>query len=79
MKLPARCPPNFPSGYFWYEDRRHGPGRPSKWIDNVMAEEPEQNMDKKWCGFHGGPVSQDVPAGAGEEQPVIIIRRRLRS
>ena len=29
----TKCPPNFPSGYYWYGNRRKGPGRPPKWLD----------------------------------------------
>ena len=38
----TRCPPNFPAGYYWYGERRYGPGRPPKWIDRLIpvCEEP---------------------------------------
>ena len=32
----TRCPPDFPAGCFWYGDRRSGPGRPPKWIDDFV-------------------------------------------
>ena len=36
------CPPEFPAGYFWYGNKRHGPGRPPKWVDLMLnEEEPE--------------------------------------
>ena len=31
------CPLEFPSGFYWYGNKRHGPGRPPKWIDNLVA------------------------------------------
>ena len=30
------CPSGFPSGHYWYGDRRSGPGRPPKWIDRLL-------------------------------------------
>ena len=38
----TRCPPHFPSGHYWYGDRRHGPGRPPKWTESL---EPIQSSD----------------------------------
>ena len=32
----TRCPPAFPAGCFWYRNRRSGPGRPPKWIDDFV-------------------------------------------
>ena len=36
----TRCPMGFPAGYYWYGNRRSGPGRPPKWIDQMV-----QNSD----------------------------------
>ena len=33
----TKCPMNFPSGYYWYGNRRKGPGRPPKWLDRMMT------------------------------------------
>ena len=33
----SRCPPELPSGFFWYGSRRSGPGRPPKWVDREDA------------------------------------------
>lgn len=33
------CPPNFPSGYYWYGKKRHSPGRPPKWLDSLFQED----------------------------------------
>ena len=33
----TKCPVNFPSGYYWYGNRRKGPGRPPKWLDQLMT------------------------------------------
>ena len=29
------CPRDFPAGYFWYGNRRSGPGQPPKWVDHA--------------------------------------------
>ena len=31
------CPSNFPAGYYWYGSNRASPGRPPKWVDQLMA------------------------------------------
>ena len=30
------CPPHFPGGFYWYGGRRHGPGRPPRWVSKVL-------------------------------------------
>ena len=35
------CPDSFQAGYYWYGDKRTGPGKPPKWIDNPMPEDQE--------------------------------------
>ena len=32
------CPDSFPSGFYWYGNRKHGPGRPSKKIQKGLAQ-----------------------------------------
>ena len=36
--------PNFPAGYYWYGPRRRRPGRPPKWVDNVLAEHASETL-----------------------------------
>ena len=51
------CPPEFPAGYFWYGNKRHGPGRPPKWVDLMLnEEEPEETTEEQ------------EPEGTAEEQ-----------
>ena len=33
------CPPELPSGFFWYGNRRARPGRPPKWVDRLLQGE----------------------------------------
>ena len=30
------CPDTFPAGYHWYGDRRQSPGRPPRWVDQLL-------------------------------------------
>ena len=43
----APCPAQFPAGYFWYGDKRAGPGRPPKWVKKLLSadriKEPKAN------------------------------------
>ena len=39
------CPPAFPAGYYWYGDKRHGPGRPPKWVDKLLRKDGNQNEE----------------------------------
>ena len=32
----APCPPELPSGFFWYGTRRARPGRPPKWVNQLL-------------------------------------------
>ena len=41
------CPPAFPAGYFWYGDKRPRPGRPPKWVDELLqGGTREANVDE---------------------------------
>ena len=31
------CPSEFPPGYYWYGTKRHSPGRPPKWVQQLLA------------------------------------------
>ena len=30
------CPTEFPGGFYWYGGHRAGPGRPPKWVNNIL-------------------------------------------
>ena len=32
------CPDGFMAGYYWYGSKRKGPGRPPKWVENILAD-----------------------------------------
>ena len=43
------CPPGFPAGYYWYGARRHSPGRPPKWIKQLLEEAPTPECIQEDC------------------------------
>ena len=47
------CPTNFPSRLHWYGGRRRGPGRPPKWVEELME-------------FSGDVAPQLLPAAESE-------------
>jgi len=32
------CPLNFPAGFYWYGGKRRAPGRPPKWVEQILAD-----------------------------------------
>ena len=42
----TRCPLKFPAGYYWYGNKRRGPGRPPKWVNDLLTtgEDKEPNQ-----------------------------------
>ena len=46
----SHCPEGFPPGWFWYGDRRSGPERPPRWIEQVLrAPRPETATQSDGC------------------------------
>ena len=41
----SRCPPSFPAGSYWYGNRRHGRGRPPKWVEKLLSDGTEENPE----------------------------------
>ena len=41
----APCPPELPAGFFWYGSRRSSPGRPPKWVDQLLSGELFAELD----------------------------------
>jgi len=33
------CPTAFPAGYYWYGNKRKGPGQAPKWVDKLLSDE----------------------------------------
>ena len=67
----APCPPEIPAGFFWYGTRRSGPGRPPKWVDQLlrgdMYSPPEAVTDEESPESH--ITAQDVPETSETEEP----------
>ena len=63
----TRCPPAFPAGCFWYGDRRNGPGRPPKWIDDFVNANTKIGSDDK-CDDHDDQPGEDHDDQPDEEQ-----------
>ena len=36
------CPLNFPAGFYWYGGNIKGPGRPPKWVEQLLVENSRQ-------------------------------------
>ena len=41
------CPPHFPHGFYWYGSRHRGPGRPPKWVSQVLDQERDEELQRK--------------------------------
>ena len=39
------CPPNFPSGFYWYGGRRLKRGRPPKWVQDLVEKCMDHHVD----------------------------------
>ena len=39
----CHCPAEFPAGYYWYGGKRKGPGRPPKWVDQLLHSGPRDD------------------------------------
>ena len=63
----TRCPPAFPAGCFWYGDRRNGPGRPPKWIDDFVNANTKIGSDDK-CDDHDDQPDEEQDDQPDEEQ-----------
>ena len=47
MSRTCACPTGFPAGYYWYGSKRKGPGRPPKWVEELMNDDcPDPRVEK---------------------------------
>ena len=47
MSRTCACPTGFPAGYYWYGSKRKGPGRPPKWVEELMNNDcPDPQAEK---------------------------------
>ena len=55
------CPPNFPSGFYWYGGKRRGPGRPPKWVLKVLNSlDSEKDTEEPPTGTPESQVEQSL-------------------
>ena len=40
----TRCPLKFPASYYWYGNKRKGPGRPPKWVNDLLTTGEDRKM-----------------------------------
>ena len=66
----APCPAEIPAGFFWYDSRRSGPGRPPKWVDHLLRGDvyspPEPVTEEESPESH--ITVQDVPETSETEK-----------
>ena len=53
------CPPDFPAGFYWYGEKRSGPGRPPKWVSKLLDKLLEDNDDNGTCIDKDGKDESD--------------------
>ena len=64
----TRCPLKFPAGYYWYGNKRKGPGRPPKWVDDLLT----TGNDEEPCQSKTDELETDVESQLEEpEEPEV--------
>ena len=67
------CPPNFPSGFYWYGGKRRGPDRPPKWVLKVLNSlDSEKETEEPPTGTPESQVEQSltVDDSRGDDGPL---------
>ena len=67
------CVINFPAGFYWYGGKSKGPGRPPKWVEQLLA---GKQTDKVVVNIADENVSSDKQT---ETSVLHDIKHRLRS
>ena len=52
-------PPKLPSGFYWYGGKRRGPGRPPRWVVDMLNSSPNQAVT-------AAPLNQSNQSGQGD-------------
>ena len=73
----CKCPLKFPAGYYWYGGKRKGPGRPPKWVDRLLSEDPSPQTKGKRKQSNvpmpcPGDLTEPVSDSAAEEVGVDV-------
>ena len=66
------CPRGFTAGYYWYGSKRKGPGRPPRWVRDVLAGQDSSNplAEQSATVRNSTPASSAFPAPVGPAQPL---------
>ena len=62
------CPPHFPHGFYWYGGRRRKPGRPPKWVAQVLDDQLEPEEERLEASqleeeqFLDAPEDEELPS-----------------
>lgn len=81
----TKCPDEFPPGYFWYGSRRKGPGRPPKWVDDLMSNDEkcvDVETDMEGTDIDPEPVTTDSISSDDEISPPLQstqVQRKTRT
>ena len=67
----CRCPEAFPAGFYWYGPRRSKPGRPPKWVDQLltnpqMGQASDAVAEDKEPEPEAGPIDLDSETSTSE-------------
>ena len=63
----ALCPPELPSGFFWYGNRRARPGRPPKWVDKLLQGDLFSHTEATESE-DSSPASESARVAPGDDQ-----------
>ena len=77
------CPRGFTAGYYWYGSKRKGPGRPPRWVRDVLAGQDSSNphdslAEQSATVRNSTPASSafpasDAPVGTAQQLPGLLL------
>lgn len=59
------CPQGFPAGFYWYGNKRKGPGRPPRWVERALTDPTTVTVEAS------SAESVHTPAGEGLGGPIL--------
>ena len=65
------CPGGFLAGYYWYGNKRKGPGRPPKWVEKVLSGTTGTNTSTSDVTPEGNDESPESGTSSKGDPPVI--------
>ena len=61
------CPPQFPAGFFWYGGRRRGPGRPPRWVSEMLDTQVPADPVRPGTTPHSGGLAVHPADGTTDD------------